>query len=435
MRAMARLIRMDQHRAHHAGGVDARTTRRVEAAVAAFREQLDAGYYAVVSAGRGARRAGARAAARRRAGDPAPPDRRRLSGRSVLPETAAVYWRPRLDARAPAAAASGCWTATTVAHTVPFLSRPALLMALEPLSFPVAGDRASRTPGGSRRSTPTRGANVRARRARGPTRRPERTALGLLGDLVGHDARELHARTGLVLERGAPRRLARGGGRRAARPPRRPARGLLVREGPTRRPALRRPHRAPAAGAARGRGGLRDGRQPRLQRRGAGACGGACRPRCGRRSTRRGVSRSWAWRARSAAGARPRGPRAAGGRGGSGAQARRRAPCAERRARAPAASWRRRGRSSSEHDRAPGARFVWTEDPNLRAPDSTSGRSAHDSLTRAVCTLPDTMENSATPLGKRVIASGHHPRGRGARHQAGDLGCLRPRSRCCSRSR
>ncbi len=32
---------------------------------------------------------------------------------------------------------------------------------------------------------------------------PERTALGLLGDLVGHEARELHARTGLILERGA----------------------------------------------------------------------------------------------------------------------------------------------------------------------------------------------------------------------------------------
>jgi hypothetical protein len=31
---------------------------------------------------------------------------------------------------------------------------------------------------------------------------PERVALGLLGDLVGHRARELHAATGLVLERG-----------------------------------------------------------------------------------------------------------------------------------------------------------------------------------------------------------------------------------------
>jgi hypothetical protein len=31
---------------------------------------------------------------------------------------------------------------------------------------------------------------------------PERVALGLLGDLVGHEARELHAATGLVRERG-----------------------------------------------------------------------------------------------------------------------------------------------------------------------------------------------------------------------------------------
>jgi hypothetical protein len=50
-----------------------------------------------------------------------------------------------------------------------------------------------------------RGANVvRARRtAHPPADGAERTALGLLGDLVGHEARELHARTGLVLEPGA----------------------------------------------------------------------------------------------------------------------------------------------------------------------------------------------------------------------------------------
>ena len=46
-----------------------------------------------------------------------------------------------------------------------------------------------------------RGANV-LRPARRMADGPERTAVGLLGDLVGHDARELHARTGLVLERG-----------------------------------------------------------------------------------------------------------------------------------------------------------------------------------------------------------------------------------------
>jgi hypothetical protein len=46
-----------------------------------------------------------------------------------------------------------------------------------------------------------RGANVvrpRPRAGEGP----ERVALGLLGDLVGHDARELHARSGLVPEPG-----------------------------------------------------------------------------------------------------------------------------------------------------------------------------------------------------------------------------------------
>jgi hypothetical protein len=33
--------------------------------------------------------------------------------------------------------------------------------------------------------------------------RAEHRAVGFLGDLLGHEARELHARTGLVLERGA----------------------------------------------------------------------------------------------------------------------------------------------------------------------------------------------------------------------------------------
>ena len=55
-----------------------------------------------------------------------------------------------------------------------------------------------------------RGANVlRPPRRAGATRaaaraseESERRSVGLLGDLVGHDARDLHARTGLVLEPG-----------------------------------------------------------------------------------------------------------------------------------------------------------------------------------------------------------------------------------------
>jgi hypothetical protein len=46
-----------------------------------------------------------------------------------------------------------------------------------------------------------RGANV-VRRKRTSDPRPERVAQGLLGDLLGHEARELQRTTGLALERG-----------------------------------------------------------------------------------------------------------------------------------------------------------------------------------------------------------------------------------------
>jgi hypothetical protein len=55
----------------------------------------------------------------------------------VLPETAAVYWRPRIDA-ARLRRRGQVWTLSTLAHTIPFLATAVLLLALEPLSFPVA---------------------------------------------------------------------------------------------------------------------------------------------------------------------------------------------------------------------------------------------------------------------------------------------------------
>jgi hypothetical protein len=122
---------------------------------------------------------------------------------SVLPETAAVHWRPRVDEHR-LSRLKLAWTATTVAHVVPFLGVGVLLIALEPLSAPVAvaaWAHAWIIP----ELYAARGANVvRTKRRRGaaPTEEAERTALGLLGDLVGHEARELHAQTGLVLERG-----------------------------------------------------------------------------------------------------------------------------------------------------------------------------------------------------------------------------------------
>ena len=138
----------------------------------------------------------------------------------VLPETAAVYWRPRLDAARLRRRGRG-WTLSTLAHTLPFLATAALLMALEPLSFPVAAIAVVHA-WGIPALYANRGANVVRPRPRAAAA-PERRALGLLGDLLGDDARELHARTGLALERGrlgvwlvgeAGALLVRPGGRR-----------------------------------------------------------------------------------------------------------------------------------------------------------------------------------------------------------------------------
>ncbi len=139
---------------------------------------------------------------------------------AALPETATVHWRPRLDAER-LRRRGWTWTATTLSHSIPFLVTAGVPLALEPLSFPVALIAVAHAwliP----ELYASRGANVlrpRRRAADGP----ERVALGLLGDLVGHDARELHGRTGLVMERGslgvwvvgeAGALLVRPGGRR-----------------------------------------------------------------------------------------------------------------------------------------------------------------------------------------------------------------------------
>jgi len=118
----------------------------------------------------------------------------------VLPETERVYWRPRVDARR-LAVRGRTWTLTTVAHTVPFLGTAALLVGLEPLAAPVAAVAVAHAwaiPDLYAR----RGANVLKPKPRAGES-AERASVGLLGDLVGHEARELHSRTGLVTERGA----------------------------------------------------------------------------------------------------------------------------------------------------------------------------------------------------------------------------------------
>ncbi|HVF76838.1 MAG TPA: hypothetical protein VNA28_00965 [Solirubrobacteraceae bacterium] len=117
----------------------------------------------------------------------------------VLPEAEALYWRPRVDA-ARLRHRGRLWTLNLAFHVVPFLAAAALLMWAQPLALPVALASLAHAwviP----ELYAQRGANVlrpRPRKADGP----EQRSVGLLGDLVDHEARELHARTGLVLEPG-----------------------------------------------------------------------------------------------------------------------------------------------------------------------------------------------------------------------------------------
>ncbi len=140
-----------------------------------------------------------------------------------LPELAAVPWRRRVDER-DLIRADRLWTLSTAAHEVPFLLTAAALPALSPIMIPVAVVAlafawvipelyAARGAGVLREPRPLGGAGEAA----------ERRALGLLADLVGHDARDLFARTGLALEPGrlgvwligpAGALLVRPGGRR-----------------------------------------------------------------------------------------------------------------------------------------------------------------------------------------------------------------------------
>jgi hypothetical protein len=117
-----------------------------------------------------------------------------------LPELAAVHWRPRVDGQRLRRTGK-LWTTTTVAHVVPFIGAGVALFLVEPLALPVSlvsFAHAWVIP----ELYAQRGANVvRAKPSRAPAGAEERS-VGLLGDLVGHEARELHARTGLVLERG-----------------------------------------------------------------------------------------------------------------------------------------------------------------------------------------------------------------------------------------
>lgn len=117
--------------------------------------------------------------------------------------------------------AARSWTVTTFGHVAPFTAAAVLLAYVKPVLIPVSLvllAHAWAIP----ELYAARGAGV-VRCRPGTDAASERRALGLLGDLLDHAARDLHGRSGLALQRGtlgvwlvgeAGALLVRPGGRR-----------------------------------------------------------------------------------------------------------------------------------------------------------------------------------------------------------------------------
>jgi hypothetical protein len=117
----------------------------------------------------------------------------------ALPELASVPWRSRTDERW-LRRYGRLWHLWTLLYTVPFLAAGAAMLALEPLTAPVALATIAHAwiiP----ELYAFRGASVL--RPKGPrNEEAEPVAQGLLGDLLAHDQRGLQRETGLALEPG-----------------------------------------------------------------------------------------------------------------------------------------------------------------------------------------------------------------------------------------
>jgi|SRR5829696_2564360 len=118
---------------------------------------------------------------------------------SVLAEAAAMPWRRRASDRS-LTREGRIWTLWSVGVVVTFGLPAGLLISIEPLAAPVSAIFLGHG---------LAVLHLQARRgARGvkpignATDDAERTALGLLGDLLSHEGRALLAETGLALERG-----------------------------------------------------------------------------------------------------------------------------------------------------------------------------------------------------------------------------------------
>ncbi|HKH22826.1 MAG TPA: hypothetical protein VKA88_04325 [Solirubrobacterales bacterium] len=118
---------------------------------------------------------------------------------AILAEAAAMPWRRRASQRS-LAREGRIWTLWSAGVLLTFGLPAALLVWIEPLAFPVSaiflGHGIAVLHLQARRGA--RGVKPIGAAVDGP----ERTALALLADLVGHGSRELLSRTGLALETG-----------------------------------------------------------------------------------------------------------------------------------------------------------------------------------------------------------------------------------------
>jgi hypothetical protein len=118
---------------------------------------------------------------------------------AALPELASVPWRQRTD-ELWLRRWGRIWQAWTLLYTVPFLIAGGVMLALDPITAPVALAAFAHAwiiP----ELYAYRGASVVRPKGRRPTA-TEALAQGFLGDLLGHEERELQRRTGLALDRG-----------------------------------------------------------------------------------------------------------------------------------------------------------------------------------------------------------------------------------------
>ena len=125
-----------------------------------------------------------------------------------LAETEGVPWRRRYSAE-ELRRDGRRWTAWTAGLWATFGIPAAALVWIEPLAAPASAIFLAHAAGithlqarrGARSVVPIGGPGSAALRDRADAA-AEGTALGLLGDLVGHDERELLSRSGLALQRG-----------------------------------------------------------------------------------------------------------------------------------------------------------------------------------------------------------------------------------------